>query len=49
MAIFGDDEVFIEEIKAKLSSHFRMKNMGIMKRFLGLGIERNSFRDVIAT
>ena len=47
MAIFGDDEVLIGEIKAKLSSHFKMKDMGIMKRFLGLEIERNSFGDVI--
>ena len=47
MAIFGDDEVLIEEIKAKLSSHFKMKDLGIMKRFLGLEIERNSCGDVI--
>jgi hypothetical protein len=47
MAIFGDDEVLIGEIKAKLSSHFKMKDLGIMKRFLGLEIERNSFGDVI--
>src|SRR5208282_775910 len=47
MAIFGDDEVLIEEIKAKLSSHFKMKDLGIMKRFLGLEIERNSGGDVI--
>jgi hypothetical protein len=36
MAIFGDNEVLIEEIKAKLSSHFKMKDLGILKRFLGL-------------
>ena len=47
MAIFGDDEVLIEEIKGKLSSHFKMKDLGIMKRFLGLEIERNSSGDVI--
>ena len=47
MAIFGDDELLIGEIKAKLSSHFKMKDLGIMKRFLGLEIERNSFGDVI--
>ena len=47
MAIFGDDEVLIGEIKAKLSSHFKMKDLGIMKRFLGLEIERNSCGDVI--
>jgi Reverse transcriptase (RNA-dependent DNA polymerase) len=47
MAIFGDDKVLIGEIKAKLSSHFKMKDLGIMKRFLGLEIERNSFGDVI--
>jgi len=38
MAIFGDDEVLIREIKAKLSSHFKMKDLGIMKHFLGLEI-----------
>src|SRR5204863_9989061 len=47
MAIFGDDEVLIGEIKAKLSCHFKMKDMGIMKHFLGLEIERNSCGDVI--
>jgi len=47
MAIFGDDEVLIAEIKAKLSSHFKMKDLGIMKRFLGLEIERNSCGDVM--
>ena len=47
MAIFEDDEVFIAEIKIKLSSHFKMKDLGIMKRFLGLEIERNSCGDVI--
>ena len=45
--IFEDDEVLIEEIKIKLSSHFKMKDLGIMKRFLGLEIERNSCGDVI--
>ena len=49
MAIFRDDEVLIREINAKLSSHFKMKDMGIMKRFLGLEIERNSFGDVIVS
>ena len=49
MAIFRDDEVLIGEIKAKLSSHFKMKDMGIMKRFLRLEIERNSFGDVIVS
>ena len=47
MAIFGDDELLIEEIKAKLSSHFKMKDLGIMKCFLGLEIECNSCGDVI--
>ena len=49
MAIFRDDEVLIREINAKLSSHFKMKDMGIMKRFLGLEIERSSFGDVIVS
>src|SRR5213075_3460961 len=49
MAIFGDDEILIGEIKAKLSSHFKMKDLGIMKRFLGLEIERNSLGDVIVS
>src|SRR5579859_6935756 len=47
MAIFGDDEELIGEIKAKLSSHFKMKDLGIMKRFLGLEIERDSSGNVI--
>ena len=47
MAIFGDDEVLIGEIKVKLSSHFKMNNLGIMKCFLGLEIECNSCGDVI--
>ena len=39
MIIFGDDEILINEIKAKLSSYFKMKNMRIMKHFLKLEIE----------
>src|ERR1700738_85119 len=47
MAIFGDDGSLIADIKAKLSSHFKMKDLGILKRFLGLDITRNSNGDVI--
>ena len=47
MAILGDDEVPIEEIKAKLSSHFKVKDLGIMKCFPGLEVERNSCGDII--
>src|SRR5436190_7971358 len=47
MIIFEDDKILIEEIKIKLFSHFKMKDLGIMKRFLGLEIERNSYEDVI--
>ena len=47
IAIFGDDEPLISNIKAKLSSHFKMKDLGLMKRFLGLDITRNGYGDVI--
>jgi len=47
IAIFGDDEQFISSTKRKLSARFRMKDLGIMKRFLGLDISRNSKGDVI--
>src|SRR5438552_3676082 len=47
MIIFENDEVLIEEIKIKLFSHFKMKDLGIMKCFLGLEIECNSCEDVI--
>ena len=47
MAIFEDNEILIAEIKIKLSSHFKMKDLEIMKRFPGLEIERNSYGDII--
>ena len=47
MIIFENDEVLIEEIKIKLSSHFKMKNLRIMKYFLELEIECNSYEDII--
>ena len=47
MAIFEDDKVFIGEIKAKLFSHFKMKDLGIIKCFLELKIECNSYEDII--
>jgi hypothetical protein len=47
IASFGDDELRIEEIKAKLSYHFKMNDLGIVQRFLRLEIERNSCGDVI--
>jgi hypothetical protein len=34
--LFGDDDTFISEIKQKLSSTFKMKDLGLTKRFLGL-------------
>ena len=34
MIIFENDKVFIKKIKIKLFSHFKMKNLGIMKHFL---------------
>ena len=47
MIIFENDKIFIEEIKIKLFSHFKMKNLGIMKCFLELKIEYNSYEDII--
>ena len=47
IAIFGDDEQFIRNIKLKLSSHFKMKDLGIIRRFLGLDISHNSNGDVL--
>ena len=38
MAIFGDNEHLIGNIKAELSSHFRMKDLGLMKQFISLDI-----------
>ena len=47
MIIFEDDKVLIEEIKIKLLSHFKIKNLRIMKYFLGLKIKYNSYEDII--
>jgi hypothetical protein len=47
MLIIGNDKAFIAEIKSKLSAHFKMKDLGIAKRFLGMEIERNTNGDVI--
>jgi hypothetical protein len=45
--IFGDDKALISDIKAKLSSTFEMKDLGLAKRFIGLDISRNADGDVI--
>ena len=47
MINFKNDKILIEEIKIKFFSHFKIKNLGIMKYFLELEIEYNSFEDVI--
>ena len=47
MTIFENDKVLIEELKIKLFSHFKIKDLGIMKRFLELKIEHNSYENVI--
>ncbi len=47
MTVFEDDKVLIEETKIKLFSHFKMKDLDIIKCFLGLEIEHNSCEDVI--
>jgi hypothetical protein len=47
MLIIGNDKAFIAEVKSKLSAHFKMKDMGITKRFLGMEINRNTNGDVI--
>ena len=47
MIIFENDEILIEEIKIKLLSHFKTKNLGIMKYFLELEIEYNLYKDII--
>ena len=47
MIIFENDKVFIKKIKIKLFSHFKMKNLRIMKYFLELEIEYNSYKNII--
>ena len=47
MIIFENNEVLIKEIKIKLFFHFKMKDLRIIKRFLELEIEHNSYEDVI--
>ena len=46
ISIFGDDEALITSIKEKLSAHFKMKDLGIMKRFLGLDISTDGNGDI---
>ena len=45
--IFENNEILIEEIKIKLFSHFKMKDLRIMKYFLELKIEYNLYKDII--
>jgi len=45
ISIFSDNEVLIASIKEKLSAHFKMKDLGIMKRFLGLNISTDGNGD----
>ena len=45
--IFEDNKILIKEIKIKLLSHFKIKNLRIMKYFLELKIEYNSYEDII--
>ncbi len=47
MIIFRNNKILIEEIKIKLSSHFKIKNLRIMKYFLELKIKYNSYKDII--
>jgi len=39
MIIFENNKILIEEIKIKLFSHFKIKNLRIMKYFLELKIK----------
>ena len=45
--IFENDKILIEKIKIKLFSHFKIKNLRIMKYFLELKIEYNLYKDII--
>ena len=45
--IFENNKVFIKKIKIKLSFHFKIKNLRIIKHFLELKIERNSYENII--
>ena len=47
MIIFENDKILIREIKIKLFSHFKMKDLRIMKYFLELKIEYNLYKDII--
>ena len=46
MLIFSDDEMLIASIKEKLFTHFKMKDLGIMKRFLILNVSTNGIEDI---
>ena len=46
MSIFSDDEVLIASIKEKLSTYFKMKDLRIMKQFLGLDISMDRNGDI---
>lgn len=46
MSIFGDDALLIANIKEKLQAHFKMKDLGIMKRFVGLDVSTDGYGDI---
>ena len=45
--IFKNDKILIEKIKIKFFFHFKIKNLEIMKYFLELKIEYNSYENII--
>jgi len=47
--LFGDDELLINDIKFKLTSVFEMKDLGLVKRFLGLEIGRGDESEVFVS
>ena len=47
MIIFEDNKILIKEIKIKLFSHFKIKNLRIIKYFLELKIKYNLYENII--
>ena len=45
--IFENNKILITKIKIKLFSHFKIKDLRIIKYFLELKIECNSYEDII--
>ena len=45
--IFENNKILIEKIKIKLSFYFKIKNLRIIKYFLKLKIEYNSYENII--